>query len=340
VVYVGSLRLGNPNVMRSGVSPVQCGYRLRPQNKDLFGLASQLLDSIITPSPVVDIHTHIRPAEPAARDLGEIIFYHYISTALETAGVSREKLERAQTAEDRIALFMMEHSLVANTAAYWCLRQVLQELDIGADATLTISSLNEANRTIHETARTASWPRRILVERNNIRKTFLTLNVTDELPKFDMNLFAGALRLDDLLSNLSAATLQELEAVSGLSVKDLDSFERAVGARLTVFARSGGLAVTAGMPPEEDFVRSNGPVAEGLFQDLRKGESLESEARAVLHSYLLRAFVSLARDLHLPVQLMLGVRRPLPGDAAVPVSRPDLAVRFAGLFHEIRDKFG
>jgi glucuronate isomerase len=302
-------------------------------NNGVYDLASQILGSVIASSPVVDFHTHIRPTSPAALDLPEILFYTYIVTALQAAGVSPQKIQDAKTPEEKIELFISRHELIANTAAYWCLRQVLRGLDLGPDVLLTVDSLTDASRKVCQTSSSARWPRELLMERHNIRKTFLTLSITEEIPAFDLRLFAGALRLDNLLSDLSLVTLQQFEKVRGLSLGNLSSFEHALGAMLTSFAASGGLTITAAMPPEQDYVSSDPAQADGLFAKVRRGESLGLADRAVFHSYLLRFFVHLAEDLHLPVQLMLGVRRPIAGGIALPVVEPNLVIRFADLFY-------
>lgn len=303
------------------------------QSRSVVELASQLLESVVKPSPVVDVHTHIRPTDPCAGDLGEIVFYHYLVTELETAGVSRAKLDAAKTPEEKIALFASSQRLVSNTVTFWCLRQVLKTLNIDPGAELTLDLLTDAARRVKQSPSNGAWPRKLLIEQNNIRKTFLTLNITEPLPTFDASLFAGTLRLDDLLTDISPSSLDRLAEVSGIATGDLSSFERAITERTAAFAKAGGCAVTAGMPTDEEFNSADRPTAEKLFAKARKGESLELAERIALHSYTLDFCVGLARDLRLPVQLLLGVRRPLPGNAAIPVLRRDLSVRFAGLFN-------
>lgn len=307
------------------------------QNKSVVELAPQLLESVVNPSPVIDVHTHIRPADPCANDLGEIIFYHYLVTELETAGVSRAKLEAAKTPEEKIALFAASQRLVSNTVTFWCLRQVLRTLEIDPGAELTLGLLTDAARRVKQAPSNGAWPRKLLIERNNIQKTFLTLNITEPLPHFDSSLFAGTLRLDDLMADISPASLDRLAEVSGIATGDLDSFERAISERMSAFAESGGCAVTAGMPTDEEFSSAASPAAQKLLAKVRKNEPLELAERIALHSYTLDFCAGLARSLHLPVQLLLGVRRPLPGNAAIPVLRRDLSVRFASLFNNFPD---
>jgi glucuronate isomerase len=305
---------------------------LTAQNKNVAELAVQLLESVVAPSPVVDVHTHIHAEKPAAGELGEIVFYHYILTELETAGVSAARLRDAKTTEEKIELFVSSQRLVTNTATYWCLRRVLRTLGIEPDASLTVGALTDAARRVREMSASRSWPHTVLVEQNNIQKTFLTLNVTERLPSFDTTLFVGALRLDDVLSDVSPTVLDRLGEVCGAAIVDLESFERAIGERLASFVKSGGRALTAAMPTDERFVPGDRSVAAKFFAKIRKSEPLEPVERVTLHSYMLRYCVGQSANLGIPVQLLLGVRRPLPGDAAVPVVREDLVTRFASLF--------
>lgn len=302
-------------------------------NTNAIELATELLKDVVAPLPVVDVHTHISPQQPSAADLGEILFYHYIVAELAAAGVSRERLEGASSTDEKIALLVSEQRRLSNTTTFWCLRQVLRSLGMDVSGDLTVESLSELDRRLRKLAQDRSWPREHLLERHNIHKTFLTLGILEELPAFDHELFAGAIRLDDILGGLSSVSLERLEEISGVAIRSLEDFEHAAGKRLSELAASGALALTAGVSPEEDFVVGSRPAAEKLLSRVRKGQSLDEGDRAALHGYLLHQLTGLARDLRVPIQLLLGIRRPLPGDAAVPVLQPGLVVRFAPLFH-------
>lgn len=307
------------------------------QSQSVAELAAQLLEDVVRPCPVIDVHTHIRPAEPCAKDIGEVVFYHYLVTELEAAGVDRARIEGAKTPEEKLALFAANQRLISNTVTYWCLRQVLEPFGIGQKEPVTEAGLAAAARKLSQTAGDPAAPRKALIERNKIQKTFLTLNITEALPKFDAGLFAGTLRLDDVLSDLTSASIEALGGVTDDSIGDLGAFERSLGKAASSFAKSGGRALTAGMPTDEEFVCGDRPAAEKLFSKVIKGEPLQLCEKIALHSYILRHCVGLARDLRLPVQLLLGVRRPLPGNTAIPVIRRDLAIRFACLFNDFPD---
>ena len=69
------------------------------------------------------------------------------------------------------------------------------------------------------------------------------------------------------------------------------------------------------------------------FDRFLKGKTLGQPERETLHSYLLEFFAGLGSDAQIPMQLLLGVRRPLPGNAAVVAVAPGLVSRYAALFH-------
>jgi glucuronate isomerase len=297
-------------------------------------LAEQILKDIVEPLPVTDIHTHINGADPAAHDISEIIFYHYILSELSAAGVSKEMLNAADTVEKKIALFLDWHGRLSNTITYWCLRQVLELHGVSADTELSRDALLEANERVLATYADRGWPRKALVDRNHVCKTALTLGITEKIPNFDATLFFGTLRLDEVTVNVSQDSVRQFGAVSGQPIGDLPSFEKAARESVREFARGGGKALTLGLPPEEDFVLADRPSAEKLFARGLVGENLSSAELATLHSHLLDFFAGLASDSQLPLQILIGVRRPLPGGAAVAIVHPGLVSRYAALFHK------
>jgi hypothetical protein len=253
---------------------------------------------------------------------------------METAGIDRSRLSAAKTVEEKVDLFVSSAPLVANTVTFWCLRRVLAQHGLNVEADITREALLQINQKIRGNPSRAAWPRQVLVERNNIRKTALTLNITEVLPAFDKEIFFGTLRMDDLLNSHGEKSLSQFMAVTGTSIESLSAFERAAAKRATEFAQAGGKALTAGLPPEGVFVPPDRPAAEKLFDNILHEKSLTLGDQSLLQNYLLDFFASLASDLSIPFQLLLGVRRPLPGNTAVSVLHPGLVTRFAPLFHK------
>jgi hypothetical protein len=302
-------------------------------SKSVAALTDEFLASVVEPLPVVDVHTHINGQDPAAHDIGEIIFYHYIVSDLGASGVSRATMDAAKSVEEKIDLFLESYRRLSNTITYWCLRRVLELHGIPADAELTREALLEANEKVQATHEDPAWPARALGERNHVRQTALTLNVTEEVPEFDAKIFFGTLRLDDLIGNVTAGTLGQFSALTGKAIDNLSSFEEVARDVVASFAKGGGRALSLGLPPEEDFVSANRADAGKIFDRVLKGKTLGLPERETLHSCLLEFFAGLGSDARIPMQLLLGVRRPLPGNAAVVAVAPGLVSRYAALFH-------
>jgi glucuronate isomerase len=306
-------------------------------NNSVETLTDEFLTTVVEPLPVVDVHTHINGQDPAAHDITEITFYHYIVSELEAAGVSPATLTAAKSVEEKVDLFLESYKQLSNTITYWCLRRVLELHGITADAELTREALLEANEKVQATHEDPTWPARALGERNHVRKTALTLNVTEEIPGFDTKIFFGTLRLDDLIGNVTSGTLGQFSALTGKAIDSLASFEDVARDRVASFVKGGGRALSLGLPPEEDFVSTHRADAAKLFDRVLKGKTLGLPERETLHSYLLEFFAGLGSDAQIPMQLLLGVRRPLPGRAAVVALAPGLVSRYAALFHKFRE---
>lgn len=306
-------------------------------NQSVASLTDELLVSVVEPLAAVDVHTHINGQDPAAKDIGEIIFYHYIVSELEASGVGRETLAGARTAEEKVDLFLKFYKRLSNTITFWCLRRVLELHGIGAGTELSRQALLEANSKVLRTHADPAWPRRTLADTHHVCKTALTLNITEKPPEYDTQTFFGTLRLDEVLSVVSAEALGRFRTVTGKSLSSLEAFEKAAGEAVAGFARGGGKGLSLGLPPEEDFLPGGRPEAAKLFDRVVKGESLSLPECVCLHSYLLDFFSGLAAETRLPMQLLLGVRRPLPGQAAVVAVAPGLVSRYAALFHKFRE---
>lgn len=293
-------------------------------------LAEDLLRNLIAGLPVIDIHTHIPPLQPGARNLGEVVFYHYVLTELTTAGLDTAAFEKTPL-EHRLRLLEQWHPSVANTSTWWCLRRIMELL--GAKD-FSRRELTEADARLRSRGSDSGWVRQVLLDRCHIRKTFVTLNIINPLPSFDDELFAGALRVDEAAADLSAATASAIGSTANLECGDLHAYEEATAALIEAFANSGGRAITIGLPSDVGFSTPDRALAATLYSGVLAGGTLTGPDRTAFHSYLLRHFATLAHELGLPFQMLAGVRRPLPGGVALPVVETEPIARYAGLFHE------
>src|ERR1700759_3209388 len=91
--------------------------------------ARELFDEML-PAPAFDPHSHIDPHRPAARNLDEILGYHYYTELAHSAGMPA----------DRVALELPPRTLAPNLAE--CLDRI--------DNTVQYSWLIEIARTFHD----------------------------------------------------------------------------------------------------------------------------------------------------------------------------------------------
>jgi len=286
--------------------------------------------------PLVDVHTHIDFKNPTASDPSQILLYHYIATELRSMGVPVEGI-RARS-KDPVGDLIGYFKLIRNTATYWCLKRILSDL-YGFDSDIEPGGWAELRECIVSRFSDPTWARKIW-EKSKVDRIFLTINPLVEVkPEFDRRMYVASLRLDPLVGGLSRESIGQLEKVSGSSASDLKRFKELLADRFKAFD---GVAVTAAISFQsfETYRLTHETLADEAYAKLYSGRSLSGVEKTHLRSAALSAVVDLCREYRLPIQIMIGVVRDLPG-----ASPPDLAICFRqkGLislcrfFHQYRD---
>jgi glucuronate isomerase len=149
----------------------------------------------------------------------------------------------------------------------------------------------------------------------------------------------ASLRLDPLIGGLSKISIKGLEEVSEGRASNLREFRDLLACRFEAFKeRTATVAVS--MQSFETYKPVHMALAEEAYSKLYAGKPLSATERANLRSATLSLVLDLCREYNLPIQIMVGVVRDLPG-----ASPPDFAVCFKqrGLqylcrfFHQYRD---
>jgi len=279
--------------------------------------------------PLIDVHTHINFRRPIATEPSQIMLYHYIATELRSMGIPVEEV-RAKSA-DPVGDLIEHFRLIRNTATYWCLKRILNDLyDFHEEP--EPSNWLKLKDIIMERTSKPDWPKKIL-EKVVLEKIFLTINpLTESKPEFDRSLYVASLRLDPLVGGLSADSIRELESAAGGSAQTFEGFRDLLASRFKVFK---GFAASAAISFQSFEVYK--PVHRGLgdeaYAKLYAGKPLSGVERAHLRSTALSLVLDICREYKLPIQIMVGVARDLPG-----ASPPDLAICFRqrGLEHLCR----
>ncbi|MBI4165375.1 MAG: hypothetical protein HY508_06535 [Acidobacteria bacterium] len=85
------------------------------------------------------------------------------------------------------------------------------------------------------------------------------------------------------------------------------------------------------------MVSPSRPTAEKLFETVLRVKPLTAADQSLFHICLLSFYTGRASDLNLPIQLLLGIQRPLPGDGAARAIRTNLVTGYTPLFHKFSE---
>jgi glucuronate isomerase len=238
--------------------------------------------------PLIDPHSHIDPHRPTARNLDDILGYHYYTELAHSAGMSQAPLGKDVVPRERVRAILGHMDRFDNTVQYsWFLQIARDFLGFQGDR----PSAADCDRLCDAAERTftqAGWEDEVL-RRSNVEKVFLTNDFDDPLSGFDTTRYVPCLRTDDLVFHLDkSATRQRLAKATGIEIGDIPAVKRALTRLFEHFTSKGARACAISLPP--DFTPS--PSNNAVFWALAEH----------------------CREFKLPFDLMIGVnRRVFPG---------------------------
>ena len=288
---------------------------LLSEEKGLLSRLKTWIDSV----QLVDVHCHIDGERPAAEDPKEIIFYHYIVTELVSAGAPPEAFSDDLSFEETMERTLPYFRMIRNTSTHWCLMKMLRDLYGFQGDEIDSKNWKELRDAIISHAKERERYKRILTEKTNLKRGFLTFRYDEEIPKHDPDFYVGTLRIEPLISRLNRADIEGLEGAVNTPVESIDDFEEAFSLLFKKF--SDCVAVTASVQPEETFVETSKVKAKEPFKKRLSGMDLSASEMWDVSSFAMNCALGLAEEHGLPFQLMVGVRRPVVG-----ASPPDYAI--------------
>jgi glucuronate isomerase len=249
--------------------------------------ADQLAEDLyreIRAIPLIDPHSHIDPLRPVARNLDDILGYHYYTELAHSCGMSHEPLQSGVAPRQRVRHILEFMDRFDNTVQYhWFLQIARTFLGFQGDRVSAADAeglCDAADRTFAQ----PDWEAQVLA-RSNLEKIFLTNEFDDPLQGFDTGRYVPCLRTDTLVFQYQQADVrQRLARATGIEAGDLPGLRRAIGKLFEHFTRTGARACAISLPP--DFAPT-GPEANPVF-------------------WTLAEFCS---DFRLPFDLMIGVNR-------------------------------
>ncbi len=151
----------------------------------------QALQSELRDVPVVDPHSHVRPARPQADNLADLVLYHHVWVELVSSGMPAKATSRVglphEVADpgmdglDRVRAALPFLPNIRNTTCAWFLRIILQDLYGVPRGELTRQNLEEVSCRVERRASDPAWQSELLEKRCRVVRT-LTVSHVEQPP--------------------------------------------------------------------------------------------------------------------------------------------------------------
>lgn len=135
----------------------------------------QRIERLISETPLIDPHTHLRCDSPGSVDLDALLSYHWVLTELRAAGMPAEDLSPALPGRERVRRMMPYFRAMRNTAINWCLFRIFRDLYGFDEAELTASNIDRLMDCVEAQGQDPEWGWSVLTDRCNIRKFVTSL---------------------------------------------------------------------------------------------------------------------------------------------------------------------
>jgi glucuronate isomerase len=272
----------------------------------LYDPLAQELYTEICHIPLIDPHSHIDPRRPTARNLDDILGYHYYTELAHSAGMDKSPLAPGVEPRERVRAILYHMAHFDNTIQYQWFIEIARAFLNYQGQRLSLGDASWLCDTAEELMASPDWETRVL-HQANIEKVFLTNDFDDTLQGFDRNRYVPCLRTDDLVFHLDKAEVrQRLAKATGIEVGDTPSLRQALGSLFEHFTRHGAKACAISLPPDfaPSFVGD-----QQLSAAVRALTQNDPRDRLVWSRGVFWMLAEQCRTFRLPFDLMIGVNR-------------------------------
>jgi len=297
--------------------------------------ARELFDEIAR-WPIYDPHSHIDAHRPAARNLDEVLGYHYYTELCHSAGMPAGLVAPTLGPRERARNLAGHLDRIDNTIQHSWLMEIVRTFHGFEDDRITPENIERLYDRADCEADGPAWDAQVW-DRTNLEAIFLTNDFDDPLEGWDTTKYVPCLRTDDLVLKLhEPRVIERLRNSTGVDVIDYPSLRQAIGLIFERFASKGARACAISLPPDFAPERSTPkravtPIRRALHQmDFRPDE--HDEVRRVVF-WTIAEFCA---EFKFPFDLMIGpIRNVYPAGVA---GGRDLFDRRVSL-HDYRELF-
>ena len=156
--------------------------------------------------PLIDPHSHIDPHRPTARNLDDILGYHYYTELAHSAGMDKP-CSRLRAAE-RVRSLLAHMDRFDNTVQYGWFLEIARTFLGFTGERLSAADADVLWDAAERVFGQPDWEAEVM-RRSNIEKVFLTNDFDDPLTGFDTTRYVPCLRTDDLVFHLDKPKVRE-----------------------------------------------------------------------------------------------------------------------------------
>lgn len=298
-------------------------------------LARELFDEIVH-WPIYDPHSHIDPHRPAARNLDELLGYHYYTELAHSAGMPADKVDPSLDPRARARNIAAYLDRIDNTVQYSWLFEIARTFYRFTHDRISTENIEELYNLAEKGSDGEGWEKEVW-SKTRLEAVFLTNDFDDPLEGWDTSKFVPCLRTDDLVLKLhEPRTRDRLMVATGMAVGDLSSLRQAIGVLFERFVAKGARACAISLPP--DFAPRAGAVKRGVTPVRRAltGMDLRPDEHDEIRRIVFWILAEFCAEFRLPFDLMIGpIRNVYPAGVA---GGRDLFDRRVSLY-EYRDLF-
>lgn len=276
-------------------------------SRNLTGRLFEQLDAF----ELVDPHTHIPPLAPAARNLGDILGYHYFTELAHSAGLPRASIEAPGVSpREKVRRLVEWLPALDNTPPYaWLLEMARAFWDFG-EPRITRDNWEALYDRAEQAMSAPDWPATVL-RQSRLRAVFLTNDFDDPLEGFDTAVYVPCLRTDDLVFRLGKPEVRtRLASCSRTDLTSLDDVRRAIGQRFAHFTGRGARACAVSLPPDFAPQRVDEAAAAVAWHHcIEHGGAASADEQRSLAGWVFWTLAEMCDAYRLPFDLMIGVNR-------------------------------
>jgi glucuronate isomerase len=267
--------------------------------------------------PIFDPHSHIDPHRPAARNLDEVLGYHYYTELSHSAGMPAGRVAAELSPRVRVRNLAEHLHQIDNTVQYSWLLEIARTFHGFAHERITPETIGELYDHADREGDGTAWDRQVW-DRSRLEAVFLTNEFDDPLEGWDTEKYVPCLRTDDLVLKLhEPSTVDRLRRATEVDVQDYPTLRRAIGVLFERFAGRGARACAISLPPDFSPQPASPKRAVTPLRRALNRMDLRPDEHAEIRHLVFWTLAEFCSEFRLPFDLMIGpIRNVYPSGVA------------------------